>query len=73
MLPVRALECFLAVRHRGSTGDRGHVWTHQHDGSTLEDTLKQRPLHSRRPEDLLPEFALTVYRDLQQELLIAAK
>jgi len=72
VLPVRALECFLAVRHRGSTGDRGHVWTHQHDGSTLEDTLKRRRLHDRRPEDLLPEFALKVYRELQQELLIAA-
>jgi glycosyltransferase involved in cell wall biosynthesis len=73
VLPVQALECFLAVRHGGSTGDRGHVWTHQHDGSTLEDTLKRRPLHGRRPEDLLPEFALKVYRELQQELLIAAK
>ena len=73
VLPVRALECFLAVRHRGSTNDRGHVWTHQHNGSTLEDDLKQRALHSRQPEDLLPEFALKVYRELQQELLIAAK
>ena len=73
VLPVRALECFLAVRHRGSTGDRGHVWTHQHDGSTLEDNLKQRALHGRQPEDLLPEFALKVYRELQQELLVAAK
>jgi len=71
--PVRALECFLAVRHRGSTSDRGHVWTHQSTGSTLEDDLKQRALHNRRPEDLLPEFALKVYRELQQELLIAAK
>ena len=73
VLPVRALECFLAVRHRGSTSDRGHVWTHQHNGSTLEDDLKQRALHSRQPEDLLPEFALKVYRELQQELLIAAR
>jgi len=73
VLPVRALEDFLAVRHRGSTSDRGHIWTHQHNGSTLEDDLKQRALHSRQPEDLLPEFALKVYRELQQELLIAAK
>jgi glycosyltransferase involved in cell wall biosynthesis len=73
VLPVQALECFLAVRHRGSTLDRGHVWTHQHDGRTLEDDLKQRTLHTRQPEDLLPEFALKVYRGLQQELLIAAK
>lgn len=73
VLPVQALECFLAVRHRGSTGDRGHVWTRQGDGSTLEEYLKQRPLHTRQPEDLLPEFALKVYRELQQELLISAK
>lgn len=73
VLPVRALEDFLAVRHRGATLDRGHVWTHQHDGSTLEDNLKLRPLYVRQPEDLLPEFALKVYRELQQELLIAAK
>jgi glycosyltransferase involved in cell wall biosynthesis len=73
VLPVRALESFLAVRHRGSTSDRDHVWTHQSDGSTLEDTLKGRPIFGRRPEDLLPAFALEVYRQLQQELLIAAK
>lgn len=73
MVPVIALESFLAVRHRGSIRDRGHVWTHQQDGSTLEDDLKQRELHSRQPEDLLPEFAVNVYRELRQELLIAAR
>jgi glycosyltransferase involved in cell wall biosynthesis len=73
ILPVKALECFLAVRHRGSTLDRGHVWTHQHNGSTLEDDLKQRAIYTRTPEEMLPEFALKVYRELQQELLIAAK
>jgi hypothetical protein len=73
VVPVRALEDFLAVRHRGSTLDRGHIWTHQHDGRTLEDDLKQRALYHRQPDDLLPEFALKVYRALQQELLIAAK
>jgi glycosyltransferase involved in cell wall biosynthesis len=72
-IAVRSLESFLAVRHRGTTLDRGHVWTHQFDGNTLEDDLKQRTLYGRRPEDLLPEFALKVYRELRQELLIAAK
>ena len=67
MVPVIALESFLAVRHRGSIRDRGHVWTHQQDGSTLEDDLKQRELHSRQPEDLLPEFAVNVYRELRQD------
>jgi glycosyltransferase involved in cell wall biosynthesis len=73
ILPVRTAEIFLAVRHRGSAGDRGHIWVRQADGSTLEDYLKQRPLHVRQPEDLLPEFALKVYRELQGELLIASK
>jgi len=73
LLPVRALESFLAVRHRGAMRDRGHAWTHQHDGRTLEDDLKKRAIHHRLPEDLLPEFALKVYREVQQELLLAAK
>jgi glycosyltransferase involved in cell wall biosynthesis len=73
VMTVRALESFLAVRHRGSTLDRGHIWTHQRDGRTLEDELQERPLHTRGPEELLPDFALKVYRELQQELLIAAK
>lgn len=72
-LPVRALESFLAVRHRGSIGDRGHAWTHQHDGSTLEQSLQQRPIYRQRLEEMLPEFALKVYRELRQELLVAAK
>jgi len=69
---VRALESFLAVRHRGSLQDRGHTWTHQGNGSILEDGLQERPLHRRRPEDLLPEWALAVYRPLHQELSTAA-
>lgn len=73
ILPVRALECFLAVRHRGSVGDRGHAWTHQHNGRTLEDDLQLRPLHDRRPEEIVPDFAVKVYRELRQELLIAGK
>lgn len=68
-LPVRALESYLAVRHRGSHGDRGHTWTHQADGQTLEDYLRERPLHHRRPEGLLPDWALTVYRELRREMV----
>jgi hypothetical protein len=68
---VRALESFLAVRHRGSVQDRGHTWTHRISGGTLEDSLSERPLHRRRPEDILPEWALAVYRPLQQELAAA--
>jgi glycosyltransferase involved in cell wall biosynthesis len=73
LVPVPARECYLLVRHRGSTGERGHSWTRHKDGSTIEDGLKKYRLHNRRPEDLLPEFALKVYSELRRELLIAAK
>jgi glycosyltransferase involved in cell wall biosynthesis len=66
-LHVDGLETFLAVRHRGAR-DRGHTWTHQMTGHSLEDHLLHRPLHTR-PEALLPGWALAVYRDLRRELL----
>lgn len=68
---VRALESFLAVRHRGSTQDRGHTWTHQGNGMVLEDFLPDRPLYRRRPEELLPEWGLEFYRSLHRELSAA--
>jgi len=68
LLPVNAVETFLAVRHRGSTGDRGHTWTHQFTGETLEDYLRDRPLYERRPETLLPEWALASYRVIREEI-----
>jgi glycosyltransferase involved in cell wall biosynthesis len=64
---VGPAEIFLAVRHRGSLGDRGHTWTHQGDGRTLEDYLTERPLY-KRPEDLLPAWAVQFYRGVQGEL-----
>ena len=72
VLPVRALEFFLAVRHRGFTGERGHVWTHQRAGEQVEDYLKERPVYQRPPDEMLPAFALEVYRDLRRELTIAS-
>src|SRR5215813_2206261 len=66
-VPVPALEHFLAVRHRGAAGDRGHTWTTQADGRTLENYLEERPLYHRRPEDLLPKWALDFYRQLHKE------
>ena len=72
-LPVPALEHFLAVRHRGAAQDRGHTWTHQSDGRTLENYLEQRPLYHRRPEDLLPKWALDFYRQLHSESLALAE
>jgi glycosyltransferase involved in cell wall biosynthesis len=67
-LAVREQESFLAVRHRGTRQDRDHTWTHQYDGSILEDHLKKRPLYNRRPEDLLPAWAIAFYRRLHDEL-----
>jgi len=72
VLPVRSpgsLDSFLAVRHRGLVKDRGHTWTQQEDGRSLEQYLHQdRPLY-RTPEELLPEWALGFYRGLRTELL----
>jgi ADP-heptose:LPS heptosyltransferase len=67
-LLVNDPEIFLAVRHAGSQRDRSHTWVVGADGRALEDALKNRPLH-RQPEDILPEWALEVYRGLRTELL----
>lgn len=63
--PVDQVEIFMAVRHHGVVGDRGHTWTHQHGQQTLEEYLQGRPLHARQPEDLLPEWARASYRDIR--------
>jgi len=63
--PVRAMETYLAVRHSRSMPDRGHTCTHLHQGRTVEDALQHLPLYNRCPEDLLPDFALKLYRDLR--------
>jgi len=69
--PVDRVEIFLAVRHHGVTGDRGHTWTHQHGRQTLEEYLQSRPLHDRQPEDLLPDWALHSYRKMRAGMLLA--
>jgi glycosyltransferase involved in cell wall biosynthesis len=67
-LPLPASESFIAVRHQGLRGDRGHTWTNQSDGRTLETYLEERPLYDRRPEELFPPWAVTVYRQLHEDL-----
>jgi glycosyltransferase involved in cell wall biosynthesis len=69
-LPVHAPELFLAVRHggAGASRDRGHTWTHQASGETLEDHLARRPLYKGGPEALLPDWALAAYRALRRDL-----
>src|SRR5262249_17769531 len=39
VVPVRAPNIYLAVRHRGTGPDRGHTWTHQSNGDILESYL----------------------------------
>ena len=73
VIQVQEPETFMAVRHRGVASDRGHAWTHQHDGRTLEQYLDERPLYDRRPEDFLPDFAIEVYRNLRKEMLSAPR
>jgi len=63
-VPVQCLESFLAIRHGSGARDRGHTWVHQSNGQTLESYLQERPLYHRRPEDLLPDWVLTIYRQL---------
>ncbi|HEV3334611.1 MAG TPA: glycosyltransferase [Bryobacteraceae bacterium] len=69
LVMVPETKTFMAVRHRGLTSDRGHAWTHQFDGRTLEQSLNDRPLYHRKPEHFLPDFALEVYRALHSEML----
>jgi glycosyltransferase involved in cell wall biosynthesis len=69
MVPVAALESFLAVRHGQVEGNRGHTWSAQTDGRPLEDAVRNFDLHGRRPEDLLPDWLLQVYRELCADLV----
>jgi glycosyltransferase involved in cell wall biosynthesis len=67
--PVDDIEIFLAVRHHGAIGDRGHTWTHQHGRQTLEEYLQSRPIHEHQPHDLLPEWALRAYREIRAGMI----
>ncbi len=68
VLTIDSKETFVAIRHSGHTGTFGHTWTHQLDGSTLEKYLTYRPIYSKLPEQLFPEWALKVYRSIHKDL-----
>ncbi|MCC6790117.1 MAG: glycosyltransferase family 2 protein [Thermomicrobiales bacterium] len=70
-LPITNPDIFMAVRHRGSRRNRGHTWVNQWNNISLEQFLEDRPIH-KRPEKLLPKWALEFYRGIRQELLTAA-
>jgi glycosyltransferase involved in cell wall biosynthesis len=59
LLTVPAPEVYLSVRHGGVGNNRGHTWT------TQEDYLSALPPHTRGPEDLLPAWVLTFYRQMR--------
>jgi glycosyltransferase involved in cell wall biosynthesis len=63
-LPVRKLDIFMAVRHRGIAIDNGHTWTRQMDGRALEDDLKTRPVYERGANQILPAWAAGKYRQM---------
>src|SRR5690606_7557197 len=50
LLAIDSKETFVAIRHGRHGGTLGHTWTHQLDGSTLEDYLASRPVYSKPPE-----------------------
>lgn len=62
LLPVRAVETFLVVRHLGLQQEREHI-------SVQWGTQKDRLLYDRYPETILPDWAVEVYRELQREIL----
>jgi glycosyltransferase involved in cell wall biosynthesis len=66
--PVTAPDVYLAVRHTGSSRDRGHQWRRQWHGQELDAYLLRRPVE-KTPESLLPRWALARYRSLRSELL----
>jgi hypothetical protein len=72
LLPVPALDTFLAVRHNGLAQDRDHTWTRQLTGEVLEDYLHDRPLYELQPEAMLPDWAVAFYWQLHLELVQAA-
>lgn len=70
-LPVMASDLFMAVRHGGGGGERGHTWTQQWQGQELDSFLRDCDRY-RSPEQLLPGWAIAAYRRLQRDLLSPA-
>jgi glycosyltransferase involved in cell wall biosynthesis len=67
-LEVRAIRTpreFIAVRHRGMTGDRNHTWWPEWWQRGAEASSEERPLYSLGPEELMQAWAIDMYRELQ--------
>lgn len=65
ILPVDAIDTYLAIRHAELGADRGHTWTHQGTGEPLDDYTRRLEPYGRPPEALLPDWALTAYRSIR--------
>ena len=73
VLPLdNMIEKYVAIRHSGHTGGRGHTWAYQSDGQRLEDYLVARPEHTKTPEELLPPWVIEVYRQIYAEIGLTA-
>jgi glycosyltransferase involved in cell wall biosynthesis len=72
-VPVALEEQYLAVRHRGVAGDRGHTWTHQVGTETLEEYIRDRPLNTLQPESVLPRWAIDAYWDIRATVASASE
>ena len=69
IVPVDAIETFLSVRHGATANNRGHTWTAQADGRPLAESFRTYEPWKGQPKDLLPAWALAVYRNLRCDLL----
>ena len=60
-----AIESFMAVRHGDVPSERAHTWTHQGSGEAVERFAERLQPYAKAPEDLLPAWAVTAYRQLR--------
>jgi hypothetical protein len=67
IIPVPTLESFLSVRHAGAFGERGHTWIFDAEQRPAESPFAP-DVYEKRPEDLLPEWALAVYREIRDRI-----
>jgi glycosyltransferase involved in cell wall biosynthesis len=61
LLPVKAPEDYLAIRHGGAGHNRGHTWIDK------ERYIAALPRYRRTPEQVLPTWTIAYYRDLRRK------
>ena len=69
VLPVDAIDTYLAIRHADLGADRGHTWTHQGTGEMLDDYTRRLEPYDKPPEALLPDWALEAYRSIRAGIM----